>query len=89
MARTAPQVFLGDGRDAERGAGQRGNRLATAKRLVGAYERVLARHTAGALSPAAGTPARLVIRSSGDGADLVDAVLEDVKGVVAAGSFVP
>lgn len=26
---------------------------------------------------------------SGDGADLVDALLEDVKGVVAAGSFVP
>jgi hypothetical protein len=30
-----------------------------------------------------------VIRLSGDGADLVDALLEDVKGVVAAGSFVP
>jgi hypothetical protein len=26
---------------------------------------------------------------SGDGADLIDALLEDVKGVVAAGSFVP
>ena len=36
-----------------------------------------------------GTPARLVIRSSGDGADRVDAFLEDVEGVVAAGSFVP
>jgi hypothetical protein len=30
-----------------------------------------------------------VILLSGDGADLVDALLEDVKGVVAAGSFVP
>jgi hypothetical protein len=34
-------------------------------------------------------PARPVIRSSGDGADLVDVLLEDVQGVVAAGSFVP
>ena len=34
-------------------------------------------------------PADSVIRLSGDGADLVDAFVEDVKGVVAAGSFVP
>jgi hypothetical protein len=33
--------------------------------------------------------ARPVIRPSGDGADLIDALLEDVKGVVAAGCFVP
>ena len=34
-------------------------------------------------------PARSVIGLSGDGADLVDVFLEDVEGVVAAGSFVP
>ena len=34
-------------------------------------------------------PARSVIRPSGDGADLIDALLEDVEGVVAAGCFVP
>ena len=34
-------------------------------------------------------PAHPVIRLSGDGADLIDAFLEDAEGVVAAGSFVP
>ena len=34
-------------------------------------------------------PAHSAIRLSGDGADLIDAFLEDAEGVVAAGSFVP
>ena len=36
-----------------------------------------------------GSPAHSAIRLSGDGADLIDAFLEDAEGVVAAGSFVP
>ena len=47
------------------------------------------RSAAGTLCPATRTQARSVIWPSADAADLVDAFLEDVKGVVAAGSFVP